>query len=187
MYVHLRSQYERWRESFEVAEYGISQLTSHQWSRALADCFRDIIKICGQLWLQEQPYLKFWASFPKIYRFQQAKPILKLTIQIGLAGWNRKISENLANEFHVKLFCRKSCQHLGRWLNTNVNGQFVIAMWRIQCKYCGQRYDKIQSCAYALFILLVYLCKMHISTSGLIQLTMGQFRVSKFEVVSRMK
>ena len=26
-------------------------------------------------WSQEQPYMKFWVSFPKIYRFQQAKPI----------------------------------------------------------------------------------------------------------------
>ena len=54
------------------------------------DC-RDVIKICGQLWSQMQPYMKFWASFSKIYRFQQAKPIRKLTIQIGLACLNRKI------------------------------------------------------------------------------------------------
>ena len=54
------------------------------------DC-PDVIKICGQLWSQEQPYNQFWASFPKIYRFQQAKPIRKLTIQIALARWNRKI------------------------------------------------------------------------------------------------
>ena len=125
-------------------QYGISQLTSHQCSRALADCFRlswrqldchDVIKICGQLWSQEQPYMKFWASFPKIYRFQLAKPIRKLTIQIGLACWNRKIWENLAHKFHVKFFlsfCRKSCPHLGRWLNANLNGQFVIAIWRIK-------------------------------------------------------
>ena len=124
-------------------EYGISQLTSHQCSRALADCFRllwrrldcrDVIKICGQLWSQEQPYMKFWASFPKIYRFQQAKPIRKLTIQIDLACWNRKIYENIAHKFHVKFFlsfCRKSCPHLGRWLNANLNGHFVIAIWRI--------------------------------------------------------
>ena len=54
------------------------------------DC-RDVIKICGQLWSQMQPYMKFWASFSKIYRFQKAKPIRKLTIQIGLACLNRKI------------------------------------------------------------------------------------------------
>ena len=54
------------------------------------DC-RDVIKICGQLWSQEQPYMTFWASFPQIYRLQQAKQICKLTKQIGLACWNRKI------------------------------------------------------------------------------------------------
>ena len=54
------------------------------------DCL-DVIKICGQLWSQEQPYTKFWASFPKIYRFQHAKQIRKLAIQIGLACWKRKI------------------------------------------------------------------------------------------------
>ena len=54
------------------------------------DC-RDVIKICGQLWSQEQPYMKFWASFPQTYRLQQAKQIRKLTKQIGLACWNRKI------------------------------------------------------------------------------------------------
>ena len=48
-------------------------------------------KYGGQLWSQELPYMKFWASFPKIYRFQQAKPIHKLTIQMGLACWNQKI------------------------------------------------------------------------------------------------
>ena len=97
------------------------------------DC-RDVIKICGQLWSQMQPYMKFWASFSKIYRFQQAKPIRKLTIHIGLACLNRKISENLAHKFHVKFFlsfCCKSCPHLGRWLNANLNGQIVIAIWRI--------------------------------------------------------
>ena len=76
-----------------------------------------------------------WASFPKIYRFQQAKPIRKLTIQIGLVCWNRKIYENLAHKFHVKFFlffCRKSCPHLGRWLNANLNGQIVIVIWRIR-------------------------------------------------------
>ena len=36
------------------------------------DC-RDVIKICGQLWSQEQPYMKFWASFSQIYRLQKAK------------------------------------------------------------------------------------------------------------------
>ena len=51
----------------------------------------DVIKICGQLWSQEQPYMKFWASFPQIYGFQQAKPIRKLMLQIGLACWNWKI------------------------------------------------------------------------------------------------
>ena len=69
---------------FYYQQYGISQLKSHQCSHALADCFRlswrhldcrNVIKICGQLWSQEQPCMKFWASFPKIYRFQQAKPI----------------------------------------------------------------------------------------------------------------
>ena len=54
------------------------------------DC-HDVIKICGQLWSQEQPYMKFWTSFPQIYRLQQAKQIRKLTKQIGLACWNRKI------------------------------------------------------------------------------------------------
>ena len=50
----------------------------HQRSCALANCFRlvfdchDVIKICGQLWSEEQPYMKFWASSPQIYRFQQA-------------------------------------------------------------------------------------------------------------------
>ena len=44
-----------------LVQYGISQLTLHQCSRALADCFdcRDDIKIRGQLWSQEQPYIKF--------------------------------------------------------------------------------------------------------------------------------
>ena len=48
---------------------------------------------CGQIWSQKQPYMTFWASFPQIYEFQQAKLILKLTIWIGLAWacWNRKI------------------------------------------------------------------------------------------------
>ena len=54
------------------------------------DC-RDVIKICGQLWSQEKPYMKFWASFPQIYGFQQTKQIRKLTKQIGLTCWNRKI------------------------------------------------------------------------------------------------
>ena len=90
---------------------------------------------------QEQLYKKFWASFPKIYRFQQARPIRKLTIQICLVYWNRKISENLAHKFHVKFFlffCRKSFRHLCRWLNANLNGQFVIARWRITkpCYLC---------------------------------------------------
>ena len=89
-----------WHSKMSPVQYGISQLASHQCSRALADCFRlsrrhldcrDVIKKCGQLWSQEQPYMKFSASFPKIYRFQQAKPIRKLTIQIGLACWNWKI------------------------------------------------------------------------------------------------
>ena len=76
--------------------------------------------------------MKFWASFPKIYRFQQAKPIRKLMTRIVLACWNRKIWEKLAQKFHVKLFlcfCRQSCPQLGRWLNANLNGQFVIAIW----------------------------------------------------------
>ena len=96
------------------------------------DCL-DVIIICRQLWSQEQPYMKFWASFHQIYGFQQVKLIRKLTIRIGLACWNRKIEEKLAHKFHVKLllcFCRKSCPHLGRWLNANLNGQFVIAIWR---------------------------------------------------------
>ena len=39
-----------------------------------------------------RPFMKFWVSFPQIFEFQQAKPIRKLTIQIGLmACWNRKI------------------------------------------------------------------------------------------------
>ena len=104
------------------------------------DC-RDVIKICGQLWSQEQPYMKFWASFLRIYGFQQAKPIRKSMIQIGLACWNWKIYEKHAHKFHVKLFmcfCRKSCPHLSRWLNANLNGQFVIAIWRIQHWFCLQ-------------------------------------------------
>ena len=74
-------------------QYGISQLTSHQSSRALADCFdcRDVIKICGQLWSQEQPYMKFWASFSQNYRFKESKLIRKLRIRFGFACWNRKI------------------------------------------------------------------------------------------------
>ena len=75
--------------------------------------------------------MKFWASFPKIYRFQQAKPIRKLTIPIGLTCWNWKIWEKLAHKFHVKLFlcfCRKSCPHLHRGLNANLNAQLVIAI-----------------------------------------------------------
>ena len=52
---------------------------------------RDIIKICGQRWSQEQLFMKFWASFLRIYGFQQAKPIHKVTIRICLAHWNRKI------------------------------------------------------------------------------------------------
>ena len=67
------------------------------------DC-RDVIKICGQLWSQEQPSMKFWASFPRIYGIQQAKQIRKLTIPISLTCWNRKIQEKLAHKFHVKLF-----------------------------------------------------------------------------------
>ena len=69
------------------------------------------------------------ASFPEIYRFQQAKPIRKLMIRIGFACWNRKIKAKLAHNFHVKLFlcfCGKSCLHLGRWLNANLQGQFVL-------------------------------------------------------------
>ena len=99
---------------------------------------RDVLKICGQFWSHEQHFMKFWASFPKIYRFQQAKPILKLTIRISLACLNRKIKENLAHIFHVKLFLcfyRKSRPHLGRWLNANLNGQFVIAIWRIDVRF----------------------------------------------------
>ena len=66
------------------------------------DC-RDVIKICGQLWSEEQPYMKFSASFPQIYRFQQAKLIHKLRIRIDLACWNWKIYEKIAHKFHVKL------------------------------------------------------------------------------------
>ena len=46
------------------------------------DCC-DVIKICGQLWSQEQPSMKFWASFLWIYGIQQAKQIRKL--RYGLA------------------------------------------------------------------------------------------------------
>ena len=71
-----------------------------------------------------------------MYGFQQAKPIRKLTnIQIGLAYWNRNIEEKLAHKVHIKFFlgfCRKSCPHLGSWLNPNLNGQIVIAICRIQ-------------------------------------------------------
>ena len=56
----------------DVAQYEIMQIMWNQHSHALANCFcfwindcRDVIKICGQLWLQEQPYAKFWASFPQ--------------------------------------------------------------------------------------------------------------------------
>ena len=41
--------------------------------------------------------------------------------------------------FNVTLFlcfCRKSCPHLGRWLNVDLNGQFVIAIWRIIDNSC---------------------------------------------------
>ena len=48
--------------------------------------------------------MKFLSSFSNIYRLKQAKPIRKLTMQIGLACWNRKIEENLARKFHVKFF-----------------------------------------------------------------------------------
>ena len=64
-------------------------VTSSRLSWRHLDC-RDVIKICGQLWSQERPYMKFWASFPKIYRFQQAKPIRKWTLQIGLVCCNGK-------------------------------------------------------------------------------------------------
>ena len=53
---------------------------------------------------------------------------------MGLACWDWKIWEGLAHKFHVKLFlcfCCKSCPYLGRWLNANRNGQFVIATWHI--------------------------------------------------------
>ena len=33
-------------------------------------------------------------------------------------------------------FCCKSCPHLGRWLNANLNGQIVIAIWRIDTPSC---------------------------------------------------
>ena len=61
------------------------------------DC-RDVIKIWGQLWSQEQPYMKFWASRPQIYGFQQAKPI-------------RILAKNLHTNFMY--FCQKSCPQLG--------------------------------------------------------------------------
>ena len=54
------------------------------------DC-RDVIRICGQLWSQEQPYRTFWASFSPVYGFMQSKLIRLLTIHIGLACWNQKI------------------------------------------------------------------------------------------------
>ena len=74
-------------------QYGISQLTSHQCSRTLADCFRLSWRHQNMwaIWSQEQPHMKLWASFPKIYRFQQANLIRKLTLWISLACWNRKI------------------------------------------------------------------------------------------------
>ena len=56
--------------------------------------------------------MKFSASFPKIYRFQQAKQIRKLSIQIGLASWNRKIYEKLAQKFRVKFFFVRLSQKL---------------------------------------------------------------------------
>ena len=82
-------------------QYGISQLMSRAHLPIVFHC-RDVIQICGQLWSQEQSYMKFWASFPKIYRFQQAKQIRKLTLRIGLLGKSKK---NLHTKFMLSCFC----------------------------------------------------------------------------------
>ena len=75
------------------------------------------------------------SKFSLEYGFQQAKLIRKLTIRIGWVCWYRKIVEKLAQKVPLSYLCtcccRKSCPHLGSWLNANLNGQFVIAIWRI--------------------------------------------------------
>ena len=40
-------------------------LNVHAYLPIVLDC-RDIIKICGHFWSQKQPFMKFWASFPRI-------------------------------------------------------------------------------------------------------------------------
>ena len=81
-------------------------------------------------WSFEQVFLRFADS---------RKPSQFVNYRYGLA-WLAGIGKSkkkLACKFHVKLFlcfCRKSCPHLGRWLNANLNGQFVIVIWRISAK-----------------------------------------------------
>ena len=80
-----------------IEQYGISQPTSHQCSRALAYCF----------WLSRRHHnifavfvtgatlrVVFEQVFPIVFEWQQPNPIPKLTIVslwIGLAWWNRTI------------------------------------------------------------------------------------------------
>ena len=81
-------------------------------------------------------YLNMWATFVTGETFEQV--FLRFTDSSKPSQFNRDSlgllkSKNL-RKFHVKLFlcfCCKSCPHLGRWLNANLNGQFVIAMCRI--------------------------------------------------------
>ena len=123
--------------SLSFKQYRISQLTSHQPSRALADCFR-LSWRHQNMWatlVTGATLHEVLSKFSSDLQIPASKPIGKLTIWIGLASWNWKIQEKLAHKFHVKLFlcfCRKSCPNLGRWLNANLNGQFVIAIWRFE-------------------------------------------------------
>ena len=51
---------------FINAEYrNYSRTNVHALLPIVFDC-RDVIKVCGQLLSEEQPYMKFWASFPQI-------------------------------------------------------------------------------------------------------------------------
>ena len=74
----------------------------------------------------------------KFSRFTDSSELANSSMNIGLLE-----SENLrkpCTQISCKVFltfCRKSCPHLGRWLNSNLNGQFVIAIWRIQEENCA--------------------------------------------------
>ena len=127
-------------------QYGISQLTSHQCSRALADCF-PLSWRHQNMWatlVTGATLHEVLSKFSEDLMILVSKPIRKLTIQIGLACWNWKIKEKIGHKFYVKLFlcfCRKSCPHLGRWLNANLNGHFVIAIWRIEAQASPKKED----------------------------------------------